>query len=435
VTTHTTFTANKPTNHIQYNTIQYSTAQYNNMVIFINTKKSSSENRWRNAGSSAGVGLYRGCKWCQSRSSSAIWKGSVLLLVLFSWYVAFLRPDPFDPFARPFCDANGNCHEKPDSPSPRTVYSSWNKKQYNLWWTYYETLKERVDDYAKKRQDLYDREADDHEQISSATTRTRPLILLGDSITESWSGTGLGIPKVRSEGIPQVLEDELSSSSGLDPIVLGMSGDQTQHLLYRLENGHMRAAQLASSMPSGDDETVLVYDPSAIFGVMIGTNNLGSGELPQPTAKGILAVVDYLLRETADAGCHVMLFRVLPRGDGRKILPTLCPPRCRDDGTPYDSFLPAIEQVNEAVARGVDDLLREHPSRISLVDCGSEFVNEEYDDQKPIQGVVDDNNNNNNNNNNYEVKKALMPDLLHPNAIGHRNLAKCIRDYIDQIDA
>ena len=30
----------------------------------------------------------------------------------------------------------------------------------------------------------------------------------------------------------------------------------------------------------------------------------------------------------------------------------------------------------------------------------------------------------------FEVKKELMPDLLHPNANGHRILAKCIRNYV-----
>jgi len=252
------------------------------------------------------------------------------------------------------------------------------------------------------------------------TKNPRPLILLGDSITESWSGTGLGIKKVRATQVPEVLEDELSSSAGFDPIVLAMAGDQTQHLLYRLENGHMRAAQLQS--PNNES---LFYDPSTIFVVMIGTNNLGSGELPGPTTKGVLAVVEYLLEQTAKAGCHVMLFQVLPRGDGKTILPKLCPPRCSstDNNTPYTSFLPPIRKVNEGVRDGIQQLHETYSaSRIQLVDCGSEFLNNNFDDQKDH---VDSN---------YEVKKKLMPDMLHPNAIGHRILAKCILNYVDQIN-
>jgi lysophospholipase L1-like esterase len=399
------------------------------MAIFIPKNKRNKfgvERRWREAGSSAGASLFRAWIWFKSRGSSVLWKAFMVIFLLFSCYAVFLRPNPNDPFARPFCDSNGVCHEKPDLSSPRTPYSAWNKEQYDLWWTYYETLEKRVDKYAKKRQKLYESEEDYNEY----SNRTRPLILLGDSITEAWSGTGLGIPKVRAEGVAQVLE-ELSSSLGLDPVVLAMAGDQTQHLLYRLENNHMRAAQL--SIPSNKDgKSVVAYDPSAVFVVMIGTNNLGSGELPEPTAGGVLAVADYLLRETAEAGCDVMLFQVLPRGDAYTNLPKLCPPRCSDDETktPYSSFLPAIDKVNMAVAKGIETLIETYSDRIKLVDCGSEFVNEEYDDEQDqdTQHVK------RGNNKNYEVKKELMPDLLHPNAMGHRHLANCIRDYINQID-
>lgn len=379
--------------------------------------------RWREAGSSAGTSLSRAWIWFKIQGSSLLMKASVVFFLLFSCYAVFLRPDSNNRFAQPFCNANGVCHEKPDVPSPRTRYSAWNKEQYDLWWTYYKTLTKRVDKYAKKRQTLYDSQEDDYNEPYS-NNRTRPLILLGDSITEHWSGTGLGIPRAKAKGIPQVLEEILSSSLGLDPVVLAMSGDQTQHLLYRLENDHMRAAQLSMHFnKDGKGKPVVAYDPSAVFVVMIGTNNLGSGELPEPTAGGVLAVVDYILRETAEAGCHVMLFQVLPRGDGWKQLPKLCPPRCSDDETktPYSSFLPAIDKVNKVVANGIETLVATYSDRIKLVDCGSEFLS---DDDEQDQNYK-----------NSEVKKELMPDLLHPNAMGHRHLAKCIKDYINQIDA
>ena len=344
-------------------------------------------------------------------------KVAIPIVLLGTYYAVFLRPDIDDPFARPFCDANGFCHERPDKPSPRTAYSAWNKEQYNLWLNYCEELKEKVTKYKKRRQTLFVKE-----QLGQLTGRPRPLILLGDSITESWDGTGLGVPKVRAQGVPEVLEEMLKTTEQhLDPIVLGVSGDQTQHLLYRLEHDHMRAAQLTSESTNGG-ETV-GYDPSAIFVVMIGTNNLGSGELPGPTATGILAVVDYLLEETKEAGCHVMLFEVLPRGDGHKVLPKLCPPRCSDDEKliPFSSFMPAVDKANEAVTKGVEDLSKTYPGRIKLVDCGTEFLNPGYSKKDGS--------------NTYEVKQEIMPDLLHPNADGHVKMAKCIQNYIHGIDA
>eukprot|EP00536_Pseudo-nitzschia_multiseries_P000157 jgi/Psemu1/178132/e_gw1.3.41.1 len=327
--------------------------------------------------------------------SSPPWMCKVALVPLLIWTVLYLkvfRSETFDPFDQAFCDADGNCHEKPDAASSRTVYSARNKKQFDLWWEYVETLGKQVENYASNRQHTYEK----NQQLNH-DFRTRPLILLGDSITESWSGTGLGVSKKRAKGVAHVLESELSTSSGLDPITRGEP----------------------------------FYDPSAIFVVMIGTNNLGSGELPEPTIKGVLAVAEHILRETSDAGCNVMLFGVLPRGDGKKVLPSLCPPRCSDDAlrTPYASFLPAIETVNKGLSTGVTALAQSYPSktkpaspRIQLVDCGSEFLNKDYNVQKKYGD-----------NGNYEVREELMPDLLHPNAEGHVLLAKCIRDYIGQI--
>ncbi len=353
------------------------------------------------------------CIRIKSNWRNPFWTAPALFLLLVSMNFIFPRKEEIDPFDRPFCDAKGVCHEIPYEASPRTVYSAWNKEQYDLWWNYYEELQERVKRYAEKRQELYD-------SNTNSVNRTRPLILLGDSITEAWSGTGLGVHKFRADGVPEVLESMLTSSPlHLDPVVLGASGDQTQHLLYRLEHDHMRAAQLKTTSPKG--ESVVSYDPSAIFVVMIGTNNLGSGELPGPTAKGILAVVEYILKETAKAGSHVMLFNVLPRGDGPMVLKKLCPPRCSDDEKliPYSSFMPAVEKTNKAVAEGIQELLETYRGRIKQVDCNMGFLNENFEESKNnIKGDI------------YEVEKELMPDLLHPNAKGHEKLANCIVNYI-----
>ena len=414
------------------------------MVIYVKSKKKTQtsfnvDSNRRTAANSTGAGIVRracnnAIRNYRSSNNSLLRVSFLLLFALFSLYygIFLFRNNPFD---QPFCDADGICHETPDIASPRTVYSAWNKEQYDGWWRYYETLNERVEVYARKRQSMYDQ---------GDGNKSRPLVLLGDSITEAWSGTGMGVSKVRANGVQQVLEDELSATSGFDPVVLAIAGDQTQHLLYRLQHGHMRAAQLLSSSSSSsssfDEGTTRFYDPSTIFVVMIGTNNLGSGELPEPTTRGILAVVEYLLKETAEAGCHVMLFQVLPRGDGKKTLPKLCPPRCASDDdnnkTPYTSFLPPIRNVNEAVQDGIQQLNDKYStSRIQLVDCGSEFINDEYDDDRKDYDNDNGDDDDDDDDNNYEVKKKeLMPDLLHPNAAGHRILAKCIRNYVDQIN-
>ena len=335
----------------------------------------------------------------QYRSSTWLGLGSILLLIAFSALFLYNNNINNSPFDQPFCDPDGTCHEAPDQGTPRTVYSTWNKEQFDGWWKFYEVLNEHAEVYANKRQAMYERG-------NTTALRSRPLILLGDSITESWSGTGMGIPKQRAAG-SHVLKEELSGSAGLDPIVLAISGDQTQHLLYRLQHGHMRAAQLLRK-----NKNDMVYDPDAIFVVMIGTNNLGAGELPGPTTLGILAVVRYILEQTVNAGCHVIIFEVLPRGDGKTW----------SHLSSNESFLPTIRTVNEGLRDGVHQLNDRYAgSRIQLIDCGTAFLNPNHYDN----GDGDDSS---------EVKKTLMPDLLHPNQEGHKVLAKCIRTYTDHID-
>ena len=83
------------------------------------------------------------------------------------------------------------------------------------------------------------------------------------------------------------------------PLVLAISGDQTQHLLWRLQNGEW---------PS----TV----PSATVVLMIGTNNLGRGHLPGETARGVMAVVYDILRRL-DGASRLLVLGLLPEATVR----------------------------------------------------------------------------------------------------------------------
>ena len=128
----------------------------------------------------------------QFRSSTWLGLGSILLLIAFSALFLYNNNINNSPFDQPFCDPDGTCHEAPDQGTPRTVYSTWNKEQFDGWWKFYEVLNEHAEVYANKRQAMYERG-------NTTALRSRPLILLGDSITESWSGTGMGIPKQRAD--------------------------------------------------------------------------------------------------------------------------------------------------------------------------------------------------------------------------------------------
>lgn len=291
-------------------------------------------------------------------------------LVLFALILYTSNTD--DIYSRtPFCEADGTCHEKPQEASPRTIYSAKSQAQYNQWWKAHAKLNQTAEEYAGKLE----------------TSQKRPFIFLGDSITESWLGTDGGRPVERAQGVPEVLQQLMTKpplTSFEDPLILAIGGDQTQHLLYRLQHGQLLPAY--------------AKDPSTIFVVLIGTNNLGAGELPLPSAHGVLAVANYLLEHTQG---HVCLLQALPRGDNFR-LERICPPRCDKEGKPFASFLPAIQKMKDAVRQQVPQ-----NNRLTLLDCGSQLMKSDT-----------------------EVDETLMPDLLHPNAAGHKVLGDCIDNAI-----
>ncbi len=107
------------------------------------------------------------------------------------------------------------------------------------------------------------------------------LIFVGDSITQGWEGRGA-----------PVWEEFYGDRNAVN---LGVGGDRTQHVLWRLQNGNV----------DGIDPKVAV--------VMIGTNNSnGQDNTATEIAEGVTAVVRSLRSKLP--GCRVLLLDVFPRG-------------------------------------------------------------------------------------------------------------------------
>lgn len=116
------------------------------------------------------------------------------------------------------------------------------------------------------------------------------LIFLGDSITESWQSAGER--DGRKIGGRNVWDAEFKNYKAAN---FGISGDRTQHVLWRLQNGELEGLK-----------------PKLIV-LMIGTNNSnGNDHTAEEIADGVAAIVAEIRKQTSNA--KVLLLGVFPRG-------------------------------------------------------------------------------------------------------------------------
>jgi lysophospholipase L1-like esterase len=107
------------------------------------------------------------------------------------------------------------------------------------------------------------------------------VAFLGDSITQGWEGGG------------KALWD--SQIAPLKAANFGFSGDRTEHVLWRLDNGELVDAK-----------------PKLIV-MMIGTNNVGHGSsTPAQAVEGIQAIVNKLMEKSPMS--KLLILSTFPRG-------------------------------------------------------------------------------------------------------------------------
>jgi beta-glucosidase len=105
------------------------------------------------------------------------------------------------------------------------------------------------------------------------------LVFIGDSITQGWEGAG-----------KKVWEEFYSSRRAAN---LGIGGDRTQHVLWRLDNGNIEGIQPKLAV------------------IMIGTNNSGSNTSAQ-IADGVKAIVAKLQAKLP--ATKILVLGIFPRG-------------------------------------------------------------------------------------------------------------------------
>lgn len=187
------------------------------------------------------------------------------------------------------------------------------------------------------------------------------LVLIGDSITDAW----------RSDPQREILEDYFGQYR---PYNIGIGGDQTQNVLWRIEHGELDRIA-----------------PKVVV-LMIGTNNLGSLAAghepmsPQETAAGITTVIKAIRSKLPDS--KILLLGIFPRGN-------------RAD----DPLRIAVNKTNAIIAQ-LDD-----GRSINFLDIGARFLQPD--------GSLSGN---------------LMPDYLHPNAQGYEVWAAAIESVVQKLE-
>ena len=165
-----------------------------------------------------------------------------------------------------------------------------------------------------------DRHAAKLDAARQAGTVECDVLLLGDSITHSWEP---------HEGIWKELLPELSFFN------IGFSGDRTEHVLWRLENGAVGNIR-----------------PKVVM-LMIGTNNTGHRmDKPEEIAQGIRDIVSSLKVRLPET--RVLVLGVFPRGE------------IADDSK---------RKNNEAINELICDIGDDDP-QVEYLDIGKEFFSE-----------------------------------------------------------
>jgi beta-glucosidase len=127
-----------------------------------------------------------------------------------------------------------------------------------------------------------------HEKLNEEVKKRRDeikLLFIGDSITDAWSGG-------EKDAGQEQWEKRFAKRGAIN---LGIGGDRTQHVLWRLENGNIEGLK-----------------PKAAV-LMIGTNNSnGKDHTAEEIADGIKAIVAKLRKELPET--KILLLAIFPRG-------------------------------------------------------------------------------------------------------------------------
>ena len=184
------------------------------------------------------------------------------------------------------------------------------------------------------------------------------VIFLGDSITHGWEGQ-----KAWKESFGE-----------FNPVNLGIGGDQTGHVLWRITEG----------------KELEHLNPKAAV-IMIGTNNTG-GHSAEQIAGGIKAIVEELKKQKPHM--KILVLGVFPRASGTK----------GDKSVPPEKLNKKIPAINAIISK-LDD-----GKMVFYKDIGKEFLTEDGG-----------------------MSREVMPDYLHLSGKGYAIWGKAIKGDLEKL--
>ena len=185
------------------------------------------------------------------------------------------------------------------------------------------------------------------------------VLFLGDSITDFWRNRGKAVWE--------------TNFASLKAANFGISGDRTQHVLWRMEHGEL----------DGIKPKVVV--------LMIGTNNTGkerdgvtSRNQPPEVIEGVTAVVKGLRAKLPET--KILLLAIFPRGQ-------------KDDPVRAQ-----LKEINAAIAKLADG------QYVKFLDINQQFLEPDG-----------------------TLSTEVMPDLLHPSEKGYQIWAGAIKEPLAEL--
>ncbi len=170
-----------------------------------------------------------------------------------------------------------------------------------------------------------------HDSFLATIKKGEPhaLVFIGDSITDAWPGKG---------------KASWTKFADYKPLDLGISGERTEDVLYRLNHGELEG-----------------YKPQVAV-IMIGTNNLGHNkdEKPEWVAAGIEKIVKTIQAKQPDT--KILLLGVFPRETAASVN------RAK------------IKEINSEIAK-LDD-----GAKVKFLDIGDKFLDDKGEIPADVMG-------------------------------------------------